>query len=39
MDMYVQCTHVYTLLMFYLKREASIENKNVTKIQVMDMNQ
>jgi hypothetical protein len=30
--MYVQCTHVYTLLMIYLKRESSIEDKNVTKI-------
>lgn len=37
--MYVQCTHVYTLLVFYLKRESSIENKNVTKIQATDVNQ
>lgn len=37
--MYVQYTHVYMLLMFYLKRKSSIENKNVTKIQAMDVNQ
>jgi hypothetical protein len=39
LNMYVQSTHLYTLLMFYLKRESLIEYKNVTKIQAMYVNQ